>query len=207
MRIVVISDTHWKHEELGQLEGDVLIHCGDIYNAFDKNPQTLVNLDHWFGQQQFQRILCIGGNHDFLLQESVEQNKPLFGNAIYLQDQVYEYQGVQFYGSPWIPELEGWAFYLDSENLCEKWSQIPGKVDVLITHTPPHGILDRNRAGKSCGCPELRRRVEQLRPQLHCFGHIHASSGIQQFNGTTFFNATSVNSRYQIVRQPLVYDL
>lgn len=91
MRIVVISDTHWKHEELSHLYGDVLIHCGDMYNAFGQNPQAIPRLDEWFGRQRFQRILCIGGNHDFLLEEFAEQKKNVFSNAIYLQDQSYEY--------------------------------------------------------------------------------------------------------------------
>ena len=29
MRLVVISDTHGDHEQLGVLDGDVLVHCGD----------------------------------------------------------------------------------------------------------------------------------------------------------------------------------
>ncbi|PSB01111.1 metallophosphatase domain-containing protein [Merismopedia glauca] len=207
MRIVVISDTHGKHEELGNLYGDVLIHCGDMCKAFGQELQNILDLDNWFSRQKFHRILCVGGNHDFLLEDTKNQEKINFQNAIYLQDEPYEYKGILFYGSPWVPELSGWAFYLDSENLHAKWSLIPDHVDVLITHTPPRGILDRNTAGKSCGCPNLRNRLNQVRPVLHCFGHIHASAGTEIVDGVTFYNASTVNRRYQIVREPLVFDL
>jgi hypothetical protein len=29
MRIVIVSDTHTRHEELGIVTGDVLMHCGE----------------------------------------------------------------------------------------------------------------------------------------------------------------------------------
>jgi Icc-related predicted phosphoesterase len=206
MRIVIISDTHGNHDELGTLYGDVLIHCGDMCNAFNQNDQDIVNLDNWFGKQNFQRILCIGGNHDFILEKGLKVGEIEFKNAIYLQDQSYQYQGVNFFGSPWVPEISGWAFYLNTEALQEKWSQIPDRTNVLITHTPPYGILDRNSSGKYCGCPELFKRVQDIHPKLHCFGHIHASFGVSESNGITFLNASTVNRRYQIVQKPHVYN-
>jgi Icc-related predicted phosphoesterase len=214
MRIVVVSDTHGKHREIGPLHGDVLIHCGDLSNGIgydidelDDSDRNLIDLDNWFGEQKFHRILCIGGNHDFLVQERSDRGMAIFQNAIYLQDASYEYEGVSFYGSPWIPELFGWAFYLDSVDLRAKWSMIPEQTDVLITHSPPKGILDRNTHGKSCGCSDLRDRVEEVRPRLHCFGHVHGSAGMTELNGVTFLNAAMVNRKYEIAREPLKLDL
>lgn len=65
MQIVIVSDTHKKHEQLGVLAGDVLIHCGDFCDGFNVNDSDVDDLDDWFGRQQFELILCIGGNHDF----------------------------------------------------------------------------------------------------------------------------------------------
>ena len=61
MRIVIISDTHGKQDDLGTLEGDVLIHCGDACNGFERDPADADRLDAWFGRQQFDVILCTGG--------------------------------------------------------------------------------------------------------------------------------------------------
>ena len=49
---------------------------------------------------------------------------------------------VTIYGAPWQPAFWG-GFNLPrhSEILREKWRMIPSRVDILLTHSPPHGIL------------------------------------------------------------------
>src|ERR1700730_9273105 len=76
----------------------------------------------------------------FMFKHGPLKRRPVFENAIYLQDQCFELSGLRFYGSPWLPDLYGWAFYLDEESRRKKWATIPDRTDVLITHTPPHGI-------------------------------------------------------------------
>ena len=73
MKLVIISDTHGRHEELGTLRGDVLIYCGDSGNGFTRHASDVDRLDDWFGQKELDRILCIGGNHDFEMQARVER--------------------------------------------------------------------------------------------------------------------------------------
>lgn len=207
MKVVVISDTHELHEELGVLHGDVLIHCGDSAYGFSHSDAQVDRLDDWFGRQHFGCILVIGGNHDFEIQKRVHAKKRLFRNADYLEDRGIEYQGVKFYGAPWVPELAGWAFYLPPEELRKRWNLIPDDTDILITHTPPLDILDRNSRGKACGCPDLRKRVIDLRPRVHCFGHVHASGGTIELQDTIYINASLVNSQYEVVRLPREFEL
>lgn len=111
--------------------------------------------------------------------------------SVYLQDSahyivpdhnssggVYD-EGITVYGTPWQPEYRGGAFNLKrGVPLREKWSMIPSGIDILVTHTPPHGIRDRCKTGEFCGCEDLRREVcERIRPRLHVFGHIHEGYG------------------------------
>jgi len=207
MEITVISDTHNVHEELGTLRGEVLIHCGDMFNQFHADEDELEKIDAWFGRQEFELILCIGGNHDFRLQELVKRTTTPFQNAIYLQDSSYAFKGFTFYGAPWVPNLPGQAFDLHSEALFEKWRQIPHDTDVLITHTPPLGILDvPSRTNVPCGCSHLESRVFEVAPMLHCFGHVHASSGQTSSNGITFMNASMVNSQYELAQSPYSFS-
>lgn len=195
MKVVIISDTHGRHEELGILRGDVLIHCGDVCLGFESFESELDAIDQWFSKQQFSAILCIGGNHDRPMQQRAVQKQPVFKNAIYLQDEALEYGGFKFYGTPWVPDLYGWAYYQEEEILAKKWEQIPSDTDILITHTPPHQILDRSRySARHLGCFHLGERVEAVQPRVHCFGHIHASYGQKKRNGTTFINASIVSS-------------
>jgi predicted phosphodiesterase len=120
MKLVIISDTHEKHEDLGVLHGDILIHCGDHGIGYERNPGEVDRLDDWFGRQDFKQILCIGGNHDFQLQDRVRTRKAVFRNAIYLQDEGIVLGGVRLYGAPWTPELMGWAYYLPPPQMYAK---------------------------------------------------------------------------------------
>lgn len=71
--------------------------------------------------------------------------------------------------------------------------QIPEGIDILVTHTPPLGVLDVASSGDvHLGCPHLRRELDRIRPQLHAFGHVHASSGVLTEGGIHFVNAAVV---------------
>ncbi len=207
MRIVIVSDTHGGHEELGSLSGDILIHCGDVEHLFRSEDRAIEKIDEWFGRQRFEHILCIGGNHDLELERRARANPQPFRNAIYLQDAGFVHRGVRFYGAPWVPILDNHAFFADDQALVSAWSRIPDDVGVLITHTPPAGVMDVSSRGEMLGCRYLARRLEKLDPKLHCFGHVHASAGNRTIGGTTYVNASSVNSRFEIAVPPFVFDV
>jgi Icc-related predicted phosphoesterase len=207
MRIVVVSDTHARHEELGVVTADVLIHCGDGCDGFRRDPADVDRLDDWFSRQQVDLVLAIGGNHDFEIERRSRASRPVFSHAVYLEDRCYEYQGCTFYGAPWTPELSGWAFFQDGKTMREKWASVPSGIDVLITHTAPYGILDRNRHGRSLGCRDLLDRLPVIRPRLHVFGHNHASAGAARIGPTLHVNASMVNSRCAISQKPIHIDL
>jgi len=61
---------------------------------------------------------------------------------------------------------------------------------VLVTHGPPQGIGDLTVSGRRVGCEEMARRVAEIRPRLHIFGHIHEAAGRWEREGTTFVNAS-----------------
>lgn len=207
MRIVVIADTHAGHDSLGVLEGDILIHCGDAEMLFDQDDHMIDAIDGWFARQKVDHVLYVGGNHDVTLEKRVAAKALPFRNAVYLQDSMFTYQGVRFYGAPWVPELRGHAFFADDASLAAAWAEIPEGVDVLITHTPPAGVMDVSGSGLELGCPHLARHVDRANPRLHCFGHVHASSGTSVQDGRTYVNAALVNSNFEIARRPFVLDL
>ncbi|RSL39748.1 hypothetical protein CEP53_013832 [Fusarium sp. AF-6] len=49
--------------------------------------------------------------------------------------------------------------------------------DVVVTHGPPHGIMDMTTERQRIGCPQLFAAVARAQPKLHCFGHVHNSWG------------------------------
>jgi len=94
----------------------------------------------------------------------------------------------------------------DSE-LAGKWADIPSNVDVLITHTPPHGVLDVSSSGLVLGCQHLRKVIDTVKPAVHCFGHVHGSSGVYKDEATTFVNAALAGRGHQLVRKPYQVEL
>ena len=204
VRLVIVSDTHGRHDEYGVLEGDVLIHCGD---GSESSSESVEALDEWFGRQRFEQVLAVGGNHDFEILKRTRAGARVFCNARFMLDETVELGGVRFYGSPWVPSLFGWAFFAKDEVLAMRWGQVPENTDVLITHTPPAGILDRDRGGYSHGCARLRERLKEIAPRLHCFGHIHASGGFLEGSPTTSVNASAVTHTQAELRAPTVFEL
>ena len=79
---------------------------------------------------------------------------------------------------------------------------------MLITHGPPAGILDQPFGnGEHAGCELLLKRVEEVRPRLHVFGHIHGSYGQTRIGETLFVNASLCDERYQPVNRPHVIEI
>jgi Icc-related predicted phosphoesterase len=118
-------------------------------------------------------------------------------NAHYLQDQSVIIEGLKFYGSPWQPTFHNWAFNKDrGEKIKTEWDKIPSDTDVLITHGPPFGILDKTVDNEKVGCEELLLAVNRIKPKIHIFGHIHENYGEIKLNGTHFINPSSCDYNY-----------
>lgn len=192
MRIVCVSDTHARHRKTVVTDGDILIHAGDLTREGDL--PDVEDFDRWLGTLPHRHKVVIAGNHDFCFQEKPAQARARITNAVYLEDSAVEVLGVKIYGSPWQPFYGGWAFNLHrGPDLAAVWEKIPDDTNILVTHGPPEGILDRNRWGDPCGCRDLLGRLMELRPRLHVFGHIHEAAGRLDTLYTTFVNAATNN--------------
>ena len=188
-KICIIADTHRRHRELAIPPCDLLIHCGDFCSFQREDSKTLEDVDQWFAESPASHVVCIGGNHDFLLQNREFR----FAHATYLQDELVEVAGLKIYGTPWCPDLSGFAFYAPLQQLEERWKCIPSDIDILVTHTPPYGILDFPTTGSPhLGCTALRQELNRICPRLHVFGHVHASFGRTNVEQTEFINAAVV---------------
>lgn len=79
-------------------------------------------------------------------------------------------------------------FTYSEENIHVILDSIARDADVLVTHTPPYGILDRTMFGHHAGSKSIRRIVEKYRPKISIFGHIHESPGVERMDGSLFIN-------------------
>jgi predicted phosphohydrolase len=204
MRLVAVADTHLFHHELKVPDGDVFIHAGDLCRGGDL-AEVAEGLA-WIRALPHATKILVAGNHDWAFADAPERARELLGDdVLYLQDAGAVAQGLSFWGSPWQPEYNGWAFNLPrGRELAAKWAAIPAGLDVLVTHGPPAGIGDRSSIGEErAGCTDLRARVAEVRPRLHVFGHIHEDGGAWTIGATTFVNCTT----WECERPPTVIDL
>jgi predicted phosphodiesterase len=208
-------------------QGDILIHCGDFTSIgrsheieafihwFGKQPhkyKIMIAGNHDFGmsnnQDQFNKWVSrrylpeseVGTLRD--LRSVKEKALELIKNKsiILLESSGVEIEGIKIYGSPYQPEFGGWAFNLPrkSKEIKEEWEKIPKDTNILITHGPPHRILDQCQDGFRAGCEELSRAIDTLPDlKLHLFGHIHEDRGIVKRGRVTFVNASSLDLQYQ----------
>lgn len=220
LKIVSISDTHGMHQKLdGQIPfGDVLVHAGDLTRH--GKLHELESFCAWFAAQPHTYKVFIAGNHDACLEQSPELCRPIIEKygLTYLQDGAVTIDGKVFYGSPRTPQFFDWSFMsLRGKSIRRYWDNIPNKVDVLITHGPPHGIGDLvppyrgvSRFPRHAGCLQLLLKIVEVEPTLHICGHIHAGHGIvrtDEIPMTTFINAATCTEKYEPTNKPILVEL
>ena len=108
------------------------------------------------------------------------------------------------YGSSFINPIgygTSWGFERN-EDLKEKEYNYIIRMDILISHSPPFGVMDE----ENYGCKPLLNLVNRIKPKIHAFGHCHEGYGVKGINGTLFVNASSCNRQYVPVNKPIVID-
>lgn len=191
MRILHLSDTHGLHSQIGRLpEADVIVHSGD-FTHYGTEKECLDFLN-WFIALPYKHKIFVVGNHDLCLYDA-DNIEDLPANIHFLQDRGVTVDGVRFYGT-------GFMHY----------RAIPPDTQVLVTHEPPLGILDREESlgiGEY-GNTEIRKQVAELPTlRLHLFGHSHNGYGLYQENGITFSNGALMAYDIRIEREPRMIEL
>jgi len=186
MKILQLSDTHNKHQQLANLPAaDVIVHCGDFTDM--GTEEEALNFLNWFIDLPYPHKIFVVGNHDLCLWEAVDI-EDLPENVYFLQDRGCEIDGVRFFG----------LAYNHPENL------IPNDVDVLVTHEPPVMILDESN-GTHWGNALLRNRIFEVKPKYHLFGHAHDAYGTEKHDGIVFSNGASLNDFYEACHIPKLF--
>jgi len=212
LKICHLSDTHLQSfPELP--EADILVHSGDAlnYGSFDDLIAFRKQLEAI--KDKFAKIIYIAGNHDRIFETNPYMAKNFLletiPNLIYLHDESYEYKGYKIHGTPFQPFFCDWAFNVkDNLKLYEMYLQIPEDTNILITHCPPEGILDRNKYSERCGSRALKLALPRLKElKLNMFGHIHGSYGIDLIDGVWYSNGAICDENYDPTNLPRIIEL
>jgi Icc-related predicted phosphoesterase len=206
LKIVCLSDTHGLHRKVSVPSGDLLIHAGD-FTYLTKSQHQIGDFNDWLGELPHRHKIVIPGNHEFAFEENPRLGRQI-SNAIFLIDEAIEAGGFRIWGSP-MTNLYGGAFGRSAAaDRARVYAMIPAGTDILVTHGPPFGVLDRLVGTDRCnGCHDLRSAVTRIRPRLHVFGHIHGAYGMYTENGTVFVNAALVGESLEIEQRPMVVEL
>lgn len=162
----------------------------------------------WFAEQPGAKVL-VGGNHDAWAQTAPGEMAALAAarEITWLVGASAEVAGLRVWGSPMSPAWRSMAFNLQrGADSARHWAEIPADLDLLVTHGPPAGILDRAVLG-AVGCADLRRVVDERPPRIHVFGHIHEARGVRHSGGTHFVNAANRGILSLGLRPPTVLAL
>ena len=197
LRLLHISDTHGVHRRLRDLpEADILVHSGD-FTMSGSEAETLDFLE-WLCDLPYRHKVLVAGNHDACLYRATLDG--LDDNVNYLCDSGGEIEGAKFWGVPMFMED------CVSGHQEQLYVAIPDDTDVLVTHTPPYGIPDRD-GSILYGSRELLEKVRAIRPVLHLFGHIHRAHGTTNDGMTVFSNATIMDESYDSLNEPNVLPI
>lgn len=211
MKFIFNSDTHNMLSQVKNPLGDLYFHTGDW---------TLLGQQHEmlkFGTQ-LRKIktptkLIIPGNHDLSTEEDSEFYhadwrkwlKPDNNTLIGLNKEVH-LLGLKIYCTSLICPIGNpfrrWAYETSENRQYEIYEKIEGPIDLLISHSPPYGIMDENGYGSKA----LLDLVLRLKPKIHAFGHAHGGYGKQQIGDTLFINSSICNRQYLPVNKPLIIE-
>lgn len=208
MKIVAMSDSHWNLKDVKVPSGDVFVFAGD-WSVSNGGVSDALQFATFVRKINCKHKLIIAGNHDFCAQREPALTKQIFAevHAVYLQDEPFEIDGIKFWGSPWSPEFMNWAFMKPDYELVKVYKRIADDTDVLITHTPPYGILDKLPTKENVGSQALEDAVRRIKPAIHIFGHIHCGHGIEQSDHTIYHNVSVCDDDYNLVYKPTIIEV
>lgn len=199
MRILCASDLHTFHYFPSGIDPSVRIKkfADNIINILEEEKIDIYlntgDVSSSLAPEFFNKIrtktFVVLGNWDWNLKFQSEYVKVLnFGLEKY-KDYHFLFFGVQ---QP--PNLE---------ETLKKVEKISSKKLIFVTHLPPYGILDVAYSGNHTGEMGFRKFLEDKKPILHFFGHIHEDPGIEKFKQTLCINsAVEINGIAYIVDLP-----
>ena len=190
MRLLVFSDLHSDFRIASKLvelshDVDVVVGAGDFCNV----RRGLEEIIRALSGIKKPTVLVPGNSESDA--ELINACR-LWNDAHVLHGRQATIDGISFYGIgggiPVTP-FGSWSYDFSEKEAYDLLSDcLPG--GVLVSHSPPKGILDTSSDGRSLGSQAVRDAVEQNKPDLVVCGHIHGSAGqTKRFGETTVINA------------------
>jgi hypothetical protein len=174
IRILAMSDSHRKQSRFTLPPADLFVHAGDFSN-FGSGVEEFAL---WYWQLPYKHKLIVLGNHeerDAVEKRPVDVWRKLFGPTMLHNEACeidFDGRTIVVYGAPYG---------------ATAFAGAPASPQLVLTHEPPLGILDRR-----VGSEEVASFVRRSQPLLHVFGHVHEQGGrVTDEGGTLYTNAAT----------------
>jgi len=177
MRILATSDLHCDLAATRAIVGaagqaDVVVVAGDLATK-GQGAMTLLDLLKTIPRP----VIIVPGNHDRLAElrsfcAGWRNGHVLHGDGLRLQSIPFFGLGAEVSRS----NDEVWNFAMSEGQAARALADCPAGA-VLITHTPPKGLCDRQQDGRHDGSTAVLEVIKTKAPRLHLCGHIHAAFG------------------------------
>ncbi len=200
MKLLLFSDVHRNRDYCEQIvaksvEVDVVVGAGD----FGSFRTGIVKTISWLKKISTPTVLVPGNAESFEELQSASVQWPsaiaLHGSSVELKDTIFFGIG----GGVPITPFGSWSYDFSEEEAEELLMDCP-MGSVLVSHSPPYGMLDCSSHGKHLGSTAVRKTVEDKSPKLVVCGHIHESGGkMLRFGDTMVINAGPNGIIYQVI--------
>ncbi len=190
MKLLMFSDLHCDIQAAELLvqtarDVDVVIGAGDFATMRKGLEQTIEIL-----QQIDRPSILVPGNAES--DEELTNACSQWPQAHILHGTGCELDGVSFFGlgaAVPVTPFGTWSFDLDEIRATQLLESCPDG-GVLVTHSPPLGVLDRSSTRKKLGSKAVLTAIKKHQPRLHVCGHIHDCWGqTEQIGSTAVVNA------------------
>lgn len=190
LKLGFFSDTHLNENILFPHEIDVFFHCGDLLNTGSFKELSMI-LPIFEKGLRGRPLFFTPGNHDNVFDspratEAIRLLQDLNIHVMIDKETILNCKGetIRCWFMPWVPPtLPEHCFNID-DSLRKKFIDlIPSNLDILITHGPPHLILDTGHVlSHHFGDKLLAEKTSTMGKSLkvHAFGHIHEGRGIRR---------------------------
>lgn len=189
-RLLLFSDVHSDLDACRRLvdrapEADVVVGAGDFCVA-RRNLEATIDV---LSDIEVPTVLVPGNSEsDEELVTACEE----WPSAHVLHGEGLHLAGLPFYGigggipvTPFGP----WSYDFTEADAEDLLADCP-EDGILVSHSPPANVVDRDSRGRHLGSTAIREAIEENTPMLTVCGHIHGSWGEQATLGpTTVINA------------------
>ncbi len=175
MELLLFSDLHRDREAAQHLlemahsqPVDVAVGAGDFASVREGLEDVLDIL-----RELPCPAVLVAGNAE--TDEELRRATENWPDAHVLHGQSVQIDGVTFFGlggAVPVTPFGSWSFDLDEATAAAMLSGCPDRA-VLVTHSPPQGVVDTNRNGTHLGSRAIREAIEHHQVRLAVCGHIH----------------------------------